>query len=268
MNLYTRTIRSVIKAYPAVIPHLTGRARWVAAMDGAYNSRLRVNVFAKEDSPARFVSEEWLIDNGVVKTYDYYLQQLTRLITSVYNGNLGGEFIDIMANLIQGQIYQAVNQAWLDSGMDGSLPDYLASLADDIVLGQYEHVDQLYRDIVDARLDGTPLAPLLARAPLWANQWNVAYREAIQTINFENGGNLVWRKGQTEHGCQTCADLDGIVMFASEWEELDVHPRGYPNPKLECNGGGPAGYCDCELVPTDQRRSPNAFATVMNIVTK
>ena len=171
MNLYTRTIRSAIKAYPAVIPHLTGRARWVAFAVG-----------------------------GEYKTYDYYLQQLTRLITSVYNGNLGGEFIDIMANLIQGQIYQAVNQAWLDSGMDGSLPDYLVSLADDIVLGQYEHVDQLYRDIVDARLDGTPLAPLLARAPLWANQWNVAYREAIQTINFENGGNLVWRKGQTEHG--------------------------------------------------------------------
>ena len=239
MNLYIRTIRSAIKAYPIVIPHLTGRARWVAFAAG-----------------------------GEYKTYDYYLQQLTRLITSVYNGNLGGEFIDIMANLIEGQIYQAVNQAWLDSGMDGSLPDYLVSLADDIVLGQYEHVDQLYRDIVDARVDGTPLAPLLARAPLWANQWNVAYREAIQTINFENGGNLVWRKGQTEHGCQTCADLDGIVMFASEWEELDVHPRGYPNPKLECNGGGPAGYCDCELVPTDQRRSPNAFATVMNIVTR
>ena len=91
MNLYIRTIRSAIKAYPIVIPHLTGRARWVAFAAG-----------------------------GEYKTYDYYLQQLTRLITSVYNGNLGGEFIDIMANLIQGQIYQAVNQAWLDSGMDGS----------------------------------------------------------------------------------------------------------------------------------------------------
>lgn len=237
-SITIRTVRAAVKAYPTLLPHLTGRARWVVLAQG-----------------------------GEYKTYDYFLKQIERLVRSVYNNNLGGEFIDIMANLISGQIYQAVNQAWLDSGMDGELPEYLTSLADNIIINQYSYVDQYYRDIVGARLDKTPIDPLLSRATLWANQWNTAYREAMQAINIENGGNLVWRKGNTEHGCQTCADLDGIVMSAREWEELDVHPRGYPNPKLECNGGGPAGYCDCELVPTDQRRSPNAFETVMNIVT-
>jgi len=264
MNLYTRTIRSAIKAYPAVIPHLKGRARWVAAMDGAYNSHIRANVFAKEDSPARFASEEWLIDNGVVKTYDYYLQQLTRLITSVYNGNLGGEFIDIMANLIQGQIYQAVNQAWLDSGMDGSLPDYLVSLADDIVLGQYEHVDQLYRDIVDARLDGTPLAPLLARAPLWATRWTEAYNQAMLLIAAEMGQRMAWELGATERHCETCAALNGIVAFASEWEELGVMPQSAPNDALQCGGW----KCDCKLTPTEQRRSPDAYGRIINATTR
>jgi hypothetical protein len=57
-------------------------------------------------------------------------------------------------------------------------------------------------------------------------------------------------------------------MSAREWQELDVHPRGYPNPGLECQGGGPANHCDCTLEPTDGRRSPKAYNTVLNIVSK
>lgn len=235
MNLYVRTIRAAVKVYPDILPLLKGRARWVAFADG-----------------------------GEYKTYDYYLQQLTRLITSVYNGNLAGEFIDIMANLIQGQIYQAVNQAWLDSGMDGELPDYLAELADNIVLSQYDHVDQLYRDIVDARLDGTPLGPLLARAPLWATRWNEAYNQAMLAIAAEMGERMVWRLGATEKHCRTCAGLNGVVAYASEWETLGIQPQNAPNDALECGGW----RCDCSLEVTDQRRSPNAFETIMNVTTQ
>jgi hypothetical protein len=83
-----------------------------------------------------------------------------------------------------------------------------------------------------------------------------------------NGGNFVWKKGHTEKGCRTCAALNGIVLSARAWQELDVHPRGYPNPKLECEGGGPVNNCDCELVPTDKRRSPKAYNTVLNIINR
>lgn len=236
MNSITVSIiRSTVKAFPAVVPHLKGWARWVAFAAG----------------------REY-------KTYDYFLQQLERLIRSVYAGNLGGEFIDVIANLISGQIYQAVNQAWLDSGMDGELPDYLSQLADSIILGQYDHVDQLYRDIVDARVDGTPIDPLLARAPLWANRWNEAYNQALQAITAEMGGRMIWKMGPTEKHCGTCAPLDGIVAFASEWEELGVHPQGGPNDALECGGWN----CLCELLPTEQRRSPDAYGRIMNIVTR
>jgi len=238
MTLTVETIRAIGKLYPAIIPHLTGRARWMAFTRGEF------------------------------KTVEYYERELTRMIRNVYNGDLGGEFIDIMANLVSGQLTQAFDQAWQDSGQEGQLPDFLTSALEDMILQQYDHVDQFYRDIVDARIDETSIDPLLSRAPMWAGQWDTAYKQAEQLINIENGGNLVWRKGETEHGCQTCADLDGIVMSAREWDELDVHPRGYPNDKLECQGGGPANNCDCTLEPTEQRRSPKAYETVMNIVSK
>ncbi len=216
----------IIKAVPEVIPHL----------DGAY------------------------------KTYDYFLAQIEGLVRGVYEGNVGGNFVDVFANLISGQLWDAYSKAWEEEGDGGELPEYLVTSYDAEVLAQYDFVDQFYRDIVDARIDGTPLEPLLARAGLWANQYNAAYETARLLINTQNGGNLIWRKGNTEHGCSTCANLDGICAWASEWEELDVHPRGYPNSKLQCEGGGPANFCDCTLEPTDQRRSPGAYGRIESII--
>lgn len=202
----------------------------------------------------------------ILKTYGFYLATLQRLVRSVYRGNLGGEFIDIMANLVQGQINQAYTQAWKDEGTGADMPEYLIEAANAFILLQYAHVDRYYRDIVDARVDKTPIDPLLARAEMWAGQWDTAYRDAVLLIRTETGGNLMWRKGETEQGCETCDKLNGLVMSAKDWEELHLHPRGYPNPQLACQGGGPANNCDCDLVPTEKRRSPNARTTAMNIV--
>lgn len=198
------------------------------------------------------------------KTYDFFLKQLEGLIKGVYNGDIAGEFVDVMANLISGQLTQAFEQAWKDEEGEGSLPDYLSSALEDMILGQYEHVDQFYRDIQDARIDQTPIAPLLARAPLWAQRWTEAYNQAVALIVSENGGNLIWQLGATEQHCETCAALNGIVAFASEWEQLDVHPQGAPNDLLVCGGW----QCDCSLESTDKRRSPKAFDAIMNIVSK
>lgn len=253
MNLYLSAIRQTIKAFPAVVPHLKGRARWVAF---SYSG------FTPVPMPPGYIEFEWF------KTAEFFQSTLDRLVSSVYGGSLGGSFIDIMANLISGQLTQAYEQAWTDEGSEGEIPSYLLTSLEEMILGQYEHVDQYYRDIVDARIDGTPIDPLLSRAADWAHQWDVAYKEAVQLIRLENGGNLEWRKGATESGCATCAGLDGVVMSAREWQELDVHPRGYPNNKLDCEGGGPVNNCDCELVPTDKRRSPKAYDTVLNLVTR
>lgn len=237
MNNLLLIARSAICAAPDVIPHLSDKTRHALQEPTEY------------------------------KTYEYMLKQIEGLVNGVYSGNIGGQFIDTMANLISGQLTQAYRQAFEDEGYtDEFLPEYLTTALEEMILGQYDYVDQYYRDIVDARVDGTPIEPLLSRAQMWANQWNAAYQKALELIRMQNGGNLEWVQGATEKGCRTCAALDGIIMSAKEWQALDLHPRGYPNSKLECEGGGPANNCDCTLSPTDKRRSPNAYGRVEEIL--
>lgn len=247
MNLYTQSIKSTIKAFPAVIPHLKGRARWIA--------------YSTNQQPV-------YIDYGLhgsfytgYKTIPFFEDTLTRLVVSVYNGHLRGEFIDIFANLISGQINQAYRQAWQDEGNETDPPAYLTDAAEELILNQYDYVDQYYRDIIDAALDNTPIDPLLARVALWAARWNEAYNSALLLIRAEEGGNLVWKLGATEEHCPECSALNGIVARASEWQELGVHPQGAPNDALTCGGW----RCDCSLEPTDQRRSPNAYNRIAEI---
>jgi hypothetical protein len=232
-------IHTLVKRFPALIPYLSGRARWIA--------------FATGDE---------------YKTVDYFMQQVERLVMSLYSGYIGREFLDLMANLISGQLTQAFNQAWWDEEGLGSLPGYLQEPLQAMILAQYPHVDGLYADVVNARTLQLNLAPILARAALWGRQWDVAYKMATELINKQRGGNLMWQQGATEHGCSTCEQLDGIIMSALEWEQSGVHPRGYPNPMLECGGGGPVNNCDCELIPTDRRRSPKAYDRVIGITRK
>lgn len=222
-----RLIQSSVKKYPALLPLLSSRARYIASAQ-----------------------------DGERKTYDYFLQVLERLLRSVYAGLLGGEFIDIMANLIQGQIYQAYEQAWLDDGNLLPMPAYLEEAAQQAVISQFPFVDQLYRDAVDAKIDGTDIQLLLNRAPLWANRFSEAYNNANALIVLQTGGKLKWTLGATEEHCSTCSQLDGIVDYAIEWTSRGIHPQGAPNSVLECGGW----KCDCSLLPTTERRTRSGLA--------
>ena len=236
MNRYliSRTIREIVAHYPHVRGLMGAKGRFITASPAAY------------------------------KTYDYFLSELQRMVNNVYNGNLGGEFIDIVASLIQGQINQAFEFAWRDSEVRGEMPEGLSAEAEGMILEQYNYVDQFYRDIIDARVDKKPIDPLLTRCPLWANRWNEAYTRATSLIVQMMGGKQVWKLGATEQHCSTCYGLNGIVAYASEWDELGVHPQGAPNEILECGGW----RCDCSLEQTDQRRSPKAYDSILNIVSK
>lgn len=234
-NIPLRILQAVVTRYPAVIPHLKGRARWQAFTRG-----------------------------GEYKTYEFFLDALEGLIQGVYDGNVGGDFIDIAANLISGQLTDAYERAWDDQEEEGDLPDYLTGPLEDMILSQYDFVDGLYREIVDARVDETPIDPLLARAALWAQRWTEAYNEAVHLITLENGGNEIWTLGETEEHCPTCSALNGIIAPASVWEELAVHPQGAPNDLLSCGGW----QCDCAQTPTDKRRTPKAYDLILNAVNK
>jgi len=241
-NLLLMSLRASIKAAPAVVPHLQGRARWF----GLYLTRAPMEM----------------------KTYDYYLRNLERLIKAVYRNDIGGEFIDIMANLVQGQITRAYGEAWKDSGNEGAIPDYLQESLDNVILAEYDHVDQLYKDIVDARLTESPIEPLLARAELWANRYNDAYNMALIEIRANDeettgkAQNLAWGLGNTEEHCDICSILDGVIASASVWKEAGIFPQSgengvLPNPALVSHEEGQEGcggwHCDCKLSDTDEK---------------
>lgn len=228
-------LRKAIQSVPAVIPYLTGKARFLAYIPSEY------------------------------KTYNYMLSQIEGLVTGLYTNNIGGNFIDIMRNIISGQLSQAYRQAWEDEGFtDMFMPDYLVESLDTMIFNQHGFVEGFFRDIIDARIDRTSVEPLLMRARLWANQWNTAYNEAIKLIALENGGKLVWLEGDTIEKCDTCLGLDGVVLFAKEWAELGVRPQGFPNEKLICKGG----HCDCRLESTDKRRTRNGYSKVKKLTQK
>lgn len=231
-SLLLASLRAVVRVVPDVLPHLSTRTRYALAEPTEY------------------------------KTYEFFYTAIVGLVEGVYQGFIGGVFIDTLANLISGQLTDAYMRAWADDGNFSELPPYLLQSLETAILDQYNYVDQFYRDIVDARVDGTSIAPLINRAQMWANRYNEAYNETMRLITLENGGKLEWIEGDTIQKCETCVALNGMVLYAKEWESLGVHPQGAPNDKLICKGW----HCDCTLLPTDKRRSPKGFATVMNII--
>lgn len=234
MNSIT-IIKSVISRIPAVLPHLRGRARWIAS--------------------AHVGAEEY-------KTADQMQGRIENLVKALYKGTItAAAFVDSMAALISRQITLAYREAWNDEGDGGKIPDYLTSASDEAILAQFDFVDQYARDIVDASIDKTPIDPLLSRAALWANRYTENYNNAVALIALQNGGKLEWVYGDTDH-CETCQSLNGIVAFASEWNEIGVKPQTAPNDMLECGGW----KCQCYLEPTDKRRTKNAVEKIRVII--
>lgn len=216
------------------------------------------------DNPRGVVStEKREVFETYYKTYDYFLSTLERLVRSVYDGNLSGEFIDIMASLIYGQLDQAYRGVWDEEG-DGEYPEYLADSFEEMYLSQFDYVDQYYRDIVDARVDETPIDPLIARAALWASRFTDAQNEARRLIALEGGEKLEWVEGDTLEKCSVCLALDGIVAYASTWNELGVKPQSPPNESLECGGW----KCGCKLQVTDKRVTRGSRDKILSIVSK
>jgi hypothetical protein len=125
------------------------------------------------------------------------------------------------------------------------------------ILDELPYVDRLAGDIINARTldraENTPgqrLAQITWRADLWANRYNEVMNAARLRVTEQFGGKMMWVLGATEQHCETCSALNGKVAFANEWRDSGLMPQ---SSVLMCGGY----RCDCELVPTDRRRSPN-----------
>jgi hypothetical protein len=128
-----------------------------------------------------------------------------------------------------------------------------------IIDEEFNFVEQFINDIVSRSRNDEGLDALLTRVPLWANRYNDVVNQS-KIITASKGQKLEWVYGDTEH-CATCAALNGIVAYATEWEESGFHPQGPPNDLLSCGGW----RCQCELRPTDRRRSANALTRLLDL---
>ena len=196
-----------------------------------------------------------------IKTVEEIYRYVWLTIQDLYEDGNINNFLDTMANILESQLTKAFAAAINDSDLDAGEIDNepFAGKLEDEILAQYDFVDKLAKDIVEARNAETGVDAFEPRANLWASQYDNAYNAAILLAATINGENLKWEIGETEAHCNSCASLDGVVAPATLWEELGVHPKDGPNDKLDCGGW----RCDCKCDPTDEKATPGAREIIM-----
>ena len=207
-----------------------------------------------------------LIHELNAKTYDYMLSHVDKYVRDLYNGNMSrDEFIDSMASLIEAQLRRAWNEGMRNNDLDPQkdMTDEWEQEYQNLVLDQFNYIESYADDILEGKENGAGVDQFRSRAQLWANRYNETV-SISEVVTAGKGDKLQWALGATEEHCDTCLRLNGIVAYASEWEDLGVYPQNAPNELLECGGW----RCDCSLIPTDRRRSPDAYGTIIDIVSK
>ena len=198
-----------------------------------------------------------------VKTAAYYLQVITRLVRTLYHGDIDLlQFTQIFGDLVQAQLTKAWADGMQANGLDPTtdMTDELQAQLDKIILDEKVNITDFADEIVQAsNLTGEPLAPLLARVDMWANRYDDVVNQAtIATAAMKD--KLVWVYGDTDH-CSECEQLNGIVAYASEWQRAQVAPQQPPNDALTCGGW----RCQCHLDPTTDRHTVNALDKIIAI---
>ena len=184
------------------------------------------------------------------------------MVRDLYRGDIEeGDFVDGLAQLVEDQLTRAWGEGMRENDLDpveDMEPEWEAML-EGIILNEYNYIDGFAADIVAAADEQLDWEPLLSRAQLWANRYNDVVNQAIMATKEQK---LIWVRGNTEKPCDNCTALNGIVAFASIWEELDVHPQQPPNPKIGCEGW----ECDCSLIPTSNRQTRDARDAIMQAI--
>lgn len=188
-----------------------------------------------------------LLVMDVTKTVAYFQRVLNRAVLDFYRDTItAGDFIDTMIRLIEDQFRRAWNEGARAVGYD---PNDM-TFEDDFELlkrveREKEYILGFAGDIENARLNGTPVGPLQARVPMWANRYNeiVSYSQTY----FAKLERFEWVLGPTEH-CDSCLTLAGTVATGQQW--LDARGAGiYPQSRqLQCGGY----RCQCELRQTSK----------------
>ena len=186
-------------------------------------------------------------DIGAIKTVNYYTRVLTKAMRDLYSGKITEyEFVDLHAGYIDRQLRRAWNEGMRANGLDprkDMTPEW-EQIYQNAVADEYQYVDRLAAEIVQAKADGRPIDAQIRRAELWANR----YQDVVNRAMVETGGRilLAWHLGNTEEHCIDCLNYDNQVKTADDWKALYDETGHRPqSEKLSCHGF----RCDCALNP-------------------
>ena len=200
---------------------------------------------------------------GALKTVSYYTRVLSRDIRRLYNGDIDtNAFTDNLSGYVERQLRRAWNEGMRANGFNPAndmTPEWEA-VYQQAVVDEYEYIDRLADQIIEAKRAGKSIDPFLSRAELWANR----YTEIVNRAMAETGLDELfeWELGATEKHCTeeddpqyNCSDRAGLVKTGAEWK-ADVMPQ---SRLLGCNGY----RCDCRLVKRGSRINM-LFAPALN----
>jgi hypothetical protein len=187
-------------------------------------------------------------DVGALKTVAYYMRVLTRDMRRLYNGEINTNlFVDNLAGYVERQLRRAWNEGMRSNGITDMTPEWEA-IYQQAVTDEYDYIERLADQIVQAKQEGKSLQPFLSRAELWANRYTDVVNRAKVETGLENF--FIWEYGETEDHCETCAEYVGQVKTGLEWKQLYNATGIRPQSKaLECGGW----RCDCRLQPRESR---------------
>lgn len=199
-----------------------------------------------------------------LKTINEFRKRLWGAAQRLFDGGSRGDFTGTFARSIDVQLTEAWNKGAESVGVepDEMTEDDLAIL-EAIINNENHFIRGISWDIVQAREEGLEQEAFAskfgARVDLWANRYNEVVNRA--RMQFGSKVRLKWVYGMTEDHCDQCRDLNGIVAFGREWQAARLHPQMPPNNLLGCEGWG----CECQLVPTTERRTSRAMDRLTHI---
>jgi hypothetical protein len=224
------------------------------------------------DIVTRAILEELSARIDAVKTYDEYRSRLWRACQRLFKGGKERYFPGSFSRSIDQQLSEAWNEGANSVGVSpDDMTDDDLTILEGIINNENDYIDGIAGDIVTDRDAGMKPEDFESQYGSRVDIWAQRYVEVTNTARMHFGGKqkLKWNLGATEKHCPFCRKLNGIVAWATEWEQVDIHPQDPPNRHLsgEINGekGCKGWKCDCTLDPTDERRTPKAIDRLTEI---
>ena len=238
-------------------------------------NRMKAELIASLASTADFLAkvtkfpdqDAWL--THALKTINYYRRVMWKAVLKYFNQEIGDtEFLDVMIRLIEGQMRRAWNEGMRAVGLDPAIEmkPVWEQMIQEAIQSEFNYVLKLANDIQRTRGLGLNVNKFRSRVELWVNRYTDIVNRAKVECGKEKKQKLKWKFGDTIH-CPACLQLNGIVAYAKEWDNLDVRPQSPPNWALSSRPEGCIGWrCQCEFIPTNDRATVDRDLKILHAV--